>query len=886
MTEQPADQAPSPIEQAFARKVRLSTWALVFERLWPRLWLALGLFALFAAISLAGWWPSMPPVLHAALLALFGALGLAALVYAVRIPWPSREEAVRRIERRSGVPHRPATSYEDNLTAYTDSADTKALWQAHRERLARAIGRLRVGTPSPRADRFDPLALRALALLAVVPAAALVTGSFSDRFAAAWRFGKPQAGNETRVDAWVTPPPYTGLPPVMLADGSQAVAPQPAAGLGKEGAELHEIPAKSLLVLRGTGFKGEAIALEVLTAGKSEPTRIVADPPKGKTDVAEVRYELQSPARVRALAGTKELGVWTFDVTPDLPPTITLNKKMDRTPRASMKLSYKAEDDYGVASAVAKVRQAPIKPGDPAKDWAKAPPLKGPRLPLERPPELALKLPRTGAKSVEGATLLELGEHPWAGQKVELWLEATDVAGQVGKSETVEMVLPGRRFTKPLARAVIEQRRKLAEDSRNRPVVARAIDALTVGPSLFPVPDGTYLSLRSVYHRLEREKSRVAMKNAIDQLWYIALKIEDGAVSDAERSLKDVQDRLAKALERGADEKEIQALMDELKQALNNYLQEMQKNAGEDQQQQEGQNEQAQLSPEDLDRLMKDLEEKAKGGSREEAEKALQELRELMDRLQSGNSKEAQENASKAKEALKKLNQMNDLASKQRQLMDDTFKEQRKMDNAAGAKPDAQQRGQKPGQKGQKGDGQQGQQGQEGQEAAGHGDQQRGRDPSGNKGTSDLKDRQSELREGLEKLQRDMDEMGMGDQERMSSAQQAMKDAEDALSKGNLEGATEQQSQALDQMRQSMQQMAEKMAQNSQRRLGRGNSPRDPLDRPQRSEGPDLGNSVKVPDAIDAQRAREILDELRKRSGEALRPPAELDYIDRLLKRF
>ena len=54
----------------------------------------------------------------------------------------------------------------------------------------------------------------------------------------------------------------------------------------------------------------------------------------------------------------------------------------------------------------------------------------------------------------------------------------------------------------------------------------------------------------------------------------------------------------------------------------------------------------------------------------------------------------------------------------------------------------------------------------------------------------------------------------------------------------------------------------------------------------QRSEGPDLGSSVKVPDAIDAQRAREILEELRKRSGEALRPPVELDYIDRLLRRF
>jgi hypothetical protein len=33
------------------------------------------------------------------------------------------------------------------------------------------------------------------------------------------------------------------------------------------------------------------------------------------------------------------------------------------------------------------------------------------------------------------------------------------------------------------------------------------------------------------------------------------------------------------------------------------------------------------------------------------------------------------------------------------------------------------------------------------------------------------------------------------------------------------------------------------------------------------------------------QRARDVLDELRKRRGED-RPPVERDYIDRLLKRF
>jgi hypothetical protein len=60
----------------------------------------------------------------------------------------------------------------------------------------------------------------------------------------------------------------------------------------------------------------------------------------------------------------------------------------------------------------------------------------------------------------------------------------------------------------------------------------------------------------------------------------------------------------------------------------------------------------------------------------------------------------------------------------------------------------------------------------------------------------------------------------------------------------------------------------------------------DPLGRPLRNEGPELGTSVKVPDEIDIQRAREILEELRRRVGEATRPPIELDYLERLLRQF
>jgi hypothetical protein len=43
---------------------------------------------------------------------------------------------------------------------------------------------------------------------------------------------------------------------------------------------------------------------------------------------------------------------------------------------------------------------------------------------------------------------------------------------------------------------------------------------------------------------------------------------------------------------------------------------------------------------------------------------------------------------------------------------------------------------------------------------------------------------------------------------------------------------------------------------------------------------------VKIPEEAELQRAREILDELRRRSGQYGRPQMEREYIDRLLKQF
>ena len=50
---------------------------------------------------------------------------------------------------------------------------------------------------------------------------------------------------------------------------------------------------------------------------------------------------------------------------------------------------------------------------------------------------------------------------------------------------------------------------------------------------------------------------------------------------------------------------------------------------------------------------------------------------------------------------------------------------------------------------------------------------------------------------------------------------------------------------------------------------------------------PDTAAEVKVPGADESatQRARRILEELRKRLGDPLRPAEELDYLERLLRR-
>ena len=897
--------------RAFERKIFRARLAGVFEQVWLKLWLVLAVAAVFLLVSYVGIWPMLPTVLHVALLGVFGLAALAALGSLVRVSWPSRDDAIRRIERASGVPHRPATSYEDTVSAPNSDPTTTAIWQAHRARMAALLAKLRPGKPSPRTDRFDPFALRAALVLAVVGLTGLLGGRAVERVGQAFTFASDIAVSEARLDAWLTPPAYTGRPPVMLADGSGSGRQAEAAEGEEGGPPLFEVPIRSHLIVRVGGMGSVPLSLAFAPEPEGEDPAeggkveiIEAEPSQDAAQLQEVRHEMTRAGTVRALAGSTELARWRIALIPDNVPRISLTRPPELTPRGSLKLTYNVQDDYGVASGEAKLKRLPDPKPDPSKAWARPALPKGPRLPLVRPPKLELKLPKANASSGGAHTYFDVAPHPWAGRKVILTLEATDVAGQVGRSPGLEMILPERNFKQPLARAVVEQRRKLMDDSRYRKSVLVALDALTMEPEGFIDDTHVYLGLRTAYHRLNNTHSRAALTSVIDQLWQIALRIEDGTLSDAERRLKDAQDKLAKALEGDASDEEIRQLMQELREALQDFMQQLaEQNDG---QQMDGLDQDQQtLGQQDLERLMRDLEDMAESGSREQAQQLLAEMQDLMERLQSGQMDQAQQQRNR--EMMQMMDELGDMVGDQQSLMDDTFGERRgdegqqeggQEEGGPGSQPPPGmkglgQEGRQPGmgappgmagqqpQQGGRGQQQgqgQGQQGQRGQGMSGRGQQQ---------SPGSLAERQRQLRERLDQLQQQMGEKGVGASQQLEDAENAMRAAEDALERGDLADATEQQSRALDQMRQGAQQMAQEMMENSPQRYGQGgDTPRDPLGRPQRSQGPDLGTSVKVPDQIDVQRAREILEELRRRLGEATRAPQELDYLERLLRRF
>jgi uncharacterized protein (TIGR02302 family) len=864
-----------------ARRRLLARAALLWERLWPALWPPLGVAGAFAVLALSGLLLILPGWLHLAILVAFaGAFGIAAFAGFRGLRVPDIRDGDRRLERATGLTHRPLSILADRPAGAADPM-ADALWRAHQARAVAAAATLKVGTPRPGLAARDRHALRAAVGLAVVAAIVAAGGEWRGRLAASVMpvlAAAPAAPLPVRLEMWVTPPSYTGLPPLFLRaepGGPQGVA----AGAGPE----IPVPAGSKLAAHLSGGTGGVPLLAIDQAG----TAFTA------LDQTSFTAETIVTAGSR-LAVTRDgatIGAWPLRVIADQAPTVAFLSPPAPAPRSpQLRIAYEAHDDYGVASVAA-------------------------LLTLPARPELAavavpLATPGDGVRTIRGAGQPDLTAHPWAGLTVQITLEARDGADQAGRSATMTVELPEREFTHPVAQALIALRKRMTLAPAERSVHVRELDRLSGAPDAFDNDTTVFLGLRSSRSRLLRDRRPEAIDEVQEVLWELAVRLEEGGRDRTLRQLNAAREEMREALERAergdpVDPQELERLARQLEEAMQRYMEALAEAMRRDGVETLPFDRNARvLDQRDMQRMAREMQEAARQGDLDRMREQLAQLERALEALQQGRTArmESPERQQQREQGQQMMGAVNDMLQRQGSLMDRSH--QRAQENQQRQTQQRQQQRQQ--QRGQQQQGQpQGQQ-QQGQQQ----NQQQGQEQQGQQGQMDARQQQA-LRRALGELMQQFGDFSGEVPEPLGRADRAMRDAAEALRQGNEPGAQSAQQRAIEALQQGGREMQNQMAgrmglmeggdgegepggENTEqggeqsgegRQMGEG---RDPLGRPRRDAvgGRDEGSDVAVPTDMEQQRTREIQEELRRRAGERERSQQELDYIDRLLRRF
>ena len=824
------------------RRVALAGAALWWERVWPVLWPATGLIGLYALLALSGGQAALAlPLQWIAFIAMLG--GVAFLIWPNRniFSWPRGEEALRRLEGMNDLPHRPLSTYTDQAAAGTGS---EQLWVAHQKWLEAQLVALKLRLPSPGLPTQDPFALRGALLLSLVAAFVVAGPASGERLLNAFVPFIGEAGPAGRLDAWISPPDYTSRAPIFLTQDQR---------------EITDVPQGSALNVQIFGGSTPNIALgtEVLATETRD---------QGAQSEFESTGIISANSRLSITQGASELGSWTITTRPDLAPEVTLLERIEATRRNSLRFLYQLKDDYGISALNAEMALDPFfvltdkdifSLGDSAPARTGFGPIIDGSVAEHVEESFELPLPGLRVTDASHTAYKDLMAHPWAGLPVSLALVATDEANQIGRSRTVTLTLPARQFQEPLAAAIIEQRRRLALFPTSRGSVTGFLNAFTVEAERTLEDKSVYLGLRVAYWRLVRARLPGDLKGISELLWDIALHIEDGDLSLTERDLRAAREALTQALAEGASADEIEQLMQDLKIALAQYLDELaDRQPAQATPSQPMPNNSDTLERSDLEDMLKAIEDLARTGARDQAQDLMSQLDDILENLETPNG---ENNVTEGENSLPgAISEMSEMIERQRGLMDETFQ------HGQGA-----QAGSQSGEEGSE-------PGDEGQQTAS--DLER------------LREQQEALRQQLQELMGQLDENGQPIPGGLDRAADAMEKAEERLANGRSDSATSAQGQAIDQMREGTQALADTMfdamSQNGdasgQQSSG---SQTDPLGRPTGS-GRNSSEATQLPEEMELQRARQILEELRKRAAELGRPQDELDYLERLLRRF
>ncbi|WP_439598136.1 DUF4175 domain-containing protein [Falsiroseomonas sp.] len=877
----------SPL-RALPRRRRLARLALGWERLWPALWPPLGVLGLFLLVALLGLPLLLPPWLRPFLTFAFAlAIAYAAWRGFRGLAVPGAEEADRRLEAASGLAHRPLAALADRPAG--DDPVALAVWQAHRRRAAASIQALKVGLPRPGLARRDPIALRTGLGLALGAALVMAGTEAPERLRRALlpTLGVTVAPPALRLEAWVTPPAYTGAAPIFLdAAGGSLTVPQ-----------------GSRLQVALSGGSGGAPELQLGT--EASPFRAL----DARSWAAEAR--LDQGTRLAIRRDGFEVAAWTLTVQADQPPTARFTEAPARAPRGlALRLPWRAEDDWGLVNLAAEFRLV-ARPQAPAH-------------------VLEINLPSPQPREAQGISAPDLSAHPWAGLEVEVQLRARDAAGQEGRSATARLTLPERAFTHPVAQALIAIRRGLSLDPTARPPAQAELDRLSAEPEAFEHDTTTFLALRASRHRLTRDHRPEAVGEVQETLWETALALEEGRADRTARALEQARAELRAALEQQLREQQEQQAqrtpeqeqqaqaqraetdrrIQELRDAVRRHLEALAERLQQENAESMTSDPQNRLMDRrDLERRTDRMREANRQQRPQDAERELAELEEMLRALEEGRSarNEAQErNRQQRQRGQQQMGVVQDMVRRQTGMLDSGHRraeaeaQRREADRRAqqlqNRAPWARPQDQAPQQQQQQ--------------------QQRAEAESEARAESTREARtQRALRRALGEVMQQFGDLAGEIPAPLGRADQAMREAQEALEQGG-DARTPQQT-AIRELQEGGRQMAQQM----QRQFGQGEpgeegeegegemmgqgqgqdgqqggqenaqgqgQGRDPLGRRTR-EAPgaqDNGSDTRVPDEAEQLRTRRIQEELRKRGAERGRPQEELDYIDRLLRRF
>lgn len=828
-----------------------------FWPLWSVVFLAMALLMLglqdFVRIEVV--WVTGAVLAVAAIAALFRGMS--------RVFLPSKAAALAQLD--ATLPGNPIQAALDSQASGVQDAESSALWQAHQARMRARLKEAKTVIPDLSVAKADPYALRYVALLALF--VALLFGSV-------WRVQSVAAmgpvGGDVAAgpswEGWVEPPTYTRLPSIYLNDITEP--------------EL-------------TVVQGSRITLRIYgSPGALTINETVSDTPLAQEDSTALAFDVQRSGDL-SLDGPGGQN-WAVRVLDDMPPSVTRSGEVEVSYEGDASIPFDAEDDFGVVAGTARI----------TLDLAAIERRYGLRVAPESRPDIDVPLPMpiAGSRAKFSETLIDnFSEHAWANLPVRFEYQVQDAAGQDSLIFQEAMVLPARRFFEPMAAAVIEQRQALLWSRENASDVALILRAISFEPDEIFRSAGQYLRLKAIIGNLEDYEKVGLTETQQDELakalWDLAVILEEGDLEDARERLARAQDRLNEAMKNGASDQEIAELMQELRRATDDYMRQLSRQAQQqaeqnpdDQMAQDNQNS-MEMSQDDLQRMMDRIQELMEQGRMAEAQEALQQLQQMMENMQVTQG-EGQGQQSPGEQAMEGLAET---LREQQGLSDEAFRDLQEQFNPNAQQGDsAQNRGRDGGQgQGQQHNAQPGQEGQGGNDQNG---QPGG--PGGEPSEEGLADRQQALRNELNRQRRNLPGQGTeaGDRaaEALGRAEGAMDGAEESLREGDLAEAIDRQSEAMEALREGLRDLGEAMAQQQQQNQGQqgmaqGENPgeqRDPLGRSAGSNG-QIGSDEGLLQGEDVyRRARELLDEIRRRTGEGARPDVELDYLERLLDRF